>query len=65
MTVTELRKILRELYGARRYRITSTGEIHVYGRMPNTDVIGWRYAGAVGDHATEQHLRYLSGEDAA
>ncbi len=65
MTVTELRKILRELYGARRYRITSTGEIHVYGQMPNTDVIGWRYAGAVGDHATEQHLRYLSGKEAA
>jgi hypothetical protein len=65
MTVTELRKILRELYGARRYRITSTGEIHVYGQMPNSDIIGWRYAGAVGDHATEQHLRYLSGEDAA
>ena len=65
MTELELRKILRELYGARRYRITSTGEIHVYGQIPNTDVVGWRYAGAVGDHATEQHLRYLSGEEAA
>jgi hypothetical protein len=65
MKEPEVRKILRELYGARQYRITSTGEIHVYGRMPNTDVIGWRYAGAVGDHATEQHLRYLTGEDAA
>ncbi len=65
MTIPEIRKILRELYGARQYRITSTGEIHVYGRMPNTDVIGWRYAGAVGDHATEQRLRYLSGKEAA
>lgn len=65
MTESEVRKILRDVYGARQYRITSTGEIHVYGRMPNTDVVGWRYAGAVGDHATEQRLRYLSGKEAA
>ncbi len=65
MTITETRKILRDVYGARQYRITSSGEIHVYGQMPNSGVVGWRYAGAVGDHATEQRLRYLSGEDAA
>jgi hypothetical protein len=65
MTETEVRKILRDVYGARQYRITSTGEIHVYGRMPNTDVIGWWLFGWVGDHATEQRLKYLSGEDAA
>lgn len=65
MTITEIRKILRDTYGARQYRITSTGEIHLYGRMPNTNIVGWRYAGAVGDYRTEQHLRYLSGEDAA
>ncbi len=65
MTIPEIRKILRELYGARQYRITSTGEIHVYGRMPNSIVTGWWLSGGVGDILTEKHLRYLSGEDAA
>lgn len=24
-----------------KYRITATGEVHFYGRMPNSNVTGW------------------------
>jgi hypothetical protein len=65
MTIPEIRKILRDVYGARQYRITWDGAIHVYGRMPNSIVTGWWLFGALNSHLTEQHLRYLSGEDAA
>ena len=34
-----LRAALREQYG--RYRITATGEVHIYGVMPNTNQVGW------------------------
>ena len=27
--------------GAERYRITSDGEVHVYGTMPNANQAGW------------------------
>jgi len=62
MTITEIRKILRDTYGARQYRITWNGEIHVYGQFPNTNLEGWRFWGAVGDYRTMTELRYLSGE---
>ena len=43
MTINEARKIIRSAAEARdcKYRITKTGEVHFYGRMPNTNVDGW------------------------
>jgi hypothetical protein len=43
----KLRAALREKYGPRCYRITRTGDVHVYGQMPNTDVVGWWLMGDV------------------
>jgi hypothetical protein len=37
----KLRELLRRDYGARCYRITQKNEVHVYGKMPNSIVIGW------------------------
>jgi len=31
--------------GAERIRITRNGEVHAYGRMPNSIVTGWYFAG--------------------
>ncbi len=62
MNTTDIRKILRDLYGARQYRITAAGEIHIYGRL-TANLYGWRYFGALGDILTEQRLLYLSGAD--
>ena len=35
------RAALRNAFGAGKYRITRDGEIHVYGRMPNSTKTGW------------------------
>jgi hypothetical protein len=55
-TETTLRNALRAKFGARQYRITSEGEIHVHGEMPNTNTIGWYLYGYVGALETEQRL---------
>lgn len=28
-----------------KYRMTKGGEVHFYGEMPNTNIIGWYLAG--------------------
>lgn len=28
-----------------KYRITKAGEVHFYGTMPNSNVVGWYLAG--------------------
>lgn len=55
-TVTTLRNALRTKFGARQYRITRDGEIHVHGTMPNTNQTGWYLYGYVGALETEQRL---------
>ncbi len=39
--IATLRAALRAKYGARQYRITSSGDIHIYSQMPNSTVTGW------------------------
>lgn len=43
MTNTQIRTTIRQHAQARdcRYRITRDGEVHYYGRMPNSIEIGW------------------------
>ena len=39
-----IRAAMREKYGARKYRIVGTAgceEVHVYSRMPNSNLVGW------------------------
>ena len=60
MTITETRKILRAAFGARKYRITESGEILVYGNMPNTNMIGWYLYGSVDDAYTVSRLGDLA-----
>lgn len=56
MTTTELRAALIARFGARKYRITATGEIHVYGQMPNSIETGWWLFGYVGDPQTKARI---------
>ena len=44
---TPLRQALRAKYGARCYRITRTGDVHIYGKMPRSNVVGWWLMGDV------------------
>lgn len=55
-TIRDYREMLREFYGARQYRITRDGEIHVYGQMPNSIETGWWLYGYVGDRQTMERL---------
>ena len=59
MTINAIRAALRNAFGARRYRITSAKEIHVYGRMPNANAAGWYLFGWVGDAETEERIHSL------
>jgi hypothetical protein len=54
--ITAIRHAMREQFGARRYRITRDGTIHVHGRMPNSIVVGWYEYGGVGDPVTLERL---------
>jgi len=56
MTIATIRKILRNAFGDRQYRITKENEIHVHGVMPNTNQVGWYLFGYVGDTQTEAQL---------
>ena len=56
MTIATIRKILRNAFGSRQYRITRDGEIHVHGVMPHSNVTGWYLFGYVGDKQTEAEL---------
>ena len=43
----KLRELLRRDYGNRNYRITRDNEVHVYGKMPNSTVVGWWFLGHI------------------
>lgn len=56
MTTTEARKMIRAAAEDRdcKYRITSDGEVHFYGRMPNSIETGWRLFAQSVDEAIER-----------
>lgn len=41
----QLRALLRRDYGAGKYRITKDGEVHAYGKLPNSIETGWYLVG--------------------
>lgn len=51
-SITTIRAALINQFGARKYRITKAGEIHVWGVMPNASGLGWYLYGWMGDKAT-------------
>lgn len=42
----QLRDLLRRDYGTCKYRITADGEVHAYGKMPNSIKTGWYLLGS-------------------
>lgn len=58
--ITQARNALREMFGARKYRITATGEIYAYGTMPNTNTVGWYLFGAMGSSETLYRLGLIA-----
>jgi hypothetical protein len=42
-----------DLFGANKYRVTADGDVHFYGKMPNSDKTGfWLFAQSVQDAIT-------------
>ena len=44
---SQLRAALRTKYGSRNYRITRNDEVHIFGVMPNTQIVGWWLMGDI------------------
>ena len=42
----KLRELLRRDHGTGKYRLTKDGDVHVYGKMPNTNQTGWYLLGS-------------------
>jgi hypothetical protein len=55
-SISTIRAALRNEFGARQYRITRDGEIHVYGTMPNTNTVGWYLCGTIDSAETLARL---------
>ena len=53
-----LRVLMREKFGTGKYRITANGEVHVYGRAPNSIEVCWWLFG----QDQEDALFRLTGE---
>lgn len=60
MSTHQIRAALVAAFGPRKYRITRAGEIHVYGRMPNTNEDGWYLFGWINDPETEARIDDLA-----
>ena len=45
--ITQLRKALRAKYGARNYRITQHGDVHIYGAAPHSQIVCWWLMGDI------------------
>jgi hypothetical protein len=59
-SIKTIRSALIAKFGERQYRITRSGEIHVFGTMPNTNSIGWYlygYTDDTDDTETNLHLK--------
>jgi hypothetical protein len=42
----KLRELLRNEFGAGKYRLTKDGDVHAYGKMPNSIETGWYLLGS-------------------
>ena len=62
VTVKALRDALRNKYGASKYKITATGDVHVLGYMPNTSTRGWYLLGDVDDSILHHDLGLVGFE---
>jgi hypothetical protein len=43
----QFRTLLRREHGAGKFRVTKSGAVHAYGKMPNTNTIGWWLLGDI------------------
>jgi hypothetical protein len=61
-SIPQIRTLLEARFGAKNFRITRTGAIHVYAIAPNTGRVMWWFWGYVGAADTELRLDELAAE---
>lgn len=63
LNASEVRVILREVYGEGCYRVSRDGEVSVYGPVPAMDgEVGWWLYGYVGQDEMDQRLNIEAAE---
>jgi len=60
-TDSEIRSAVKTIFGAPNARVTKNGEIHVKGRMPNTNRIGWYLLGFTGSSDIDAKIWHPDG----
>lgn len=60
-TDAEIRKAVKEIFGAKNARVTKNGEVHVKGTMPNTNKTGWYLLGFTGQTELEEKIWWPDG----
>lgn len=60
-TDAEVRKAVKAIFGAKNARVTRNGEVHVKGRMPNTNQVGWYLLGFTGQYDLDARIWWPDG----
>lgn len=63
LSIRAIRRLLRWAYGKRQYRITTTGDIHIYGQMTNSGFCGWYLWGHLNDPDTQRRLAEIAPDE--
>jgi len=56
-----IRRAAKEIFGEDNAKVTNNGEVHVYGIMPNTNIVGWYLLGFTGTSDIEEKLFWPDG----
>ena len=60
-TDAEIRSAVKTIFGTQNARVTRNGEIHVRGKMPNTNTHGWYLLGFTGSPEIDDTIFYPDG----
>lgn len=60
-TDAEVRAAVKGIFGAKNAKVTRNGEVHVKGRMPNTNQIGWYLLGFTGYRELDDKIWWPDG----
>ena len=55
-TDAEIRAAVKAIFGAKNARVTRNGEVHVKGRMPNSNQHGWYLLSYTGNADLEEKI---------
>ena len=60
-TDAEIRAAVKTIFCAKNAKVTKNGEVHVRGKIPNTNQVGWYLMGFTGQIETDEKIWYPDG----